>query len=167
MLKAYAPQYAIPIPIQGTTQTMVARNVQVSGGDNIANATGELTFNGMSYNCRVRTAGADLVVRQIELEPVASPCAAADAIEQMRCQGQQALMAGSSGMAAQGLTNYYQGTGFHYSATDHPLRFNLGDREFIATFEAMRSSSKGSTFSEAGRLSVQRAESSSGRATSD
>ena len=76
-------------------------------------------------------------------------------MERMRCQGEQLATSGSSASVANALTNYYQGTPFHYSSEAHPLQFNLLDRQITATFEALRSSSKGTTISEAARASIQ------------
>jgi hypothetical protein len=73
----------------------------------------------------------------------------------LQCQGEQLATSGSSQSVANALTNYYQGTPFHYSTGEHPLRFDLLDRQFSVTFEALRSSSKGTTISEAARASMQ------------
>ena len=158
LLRIYAPQYEVPIQIQGMTQTMMAKNVRVAGGDNTMTATGQLTMGPISYNSAVRCDGADLTISQITLQPVAMTCNSEDMIESLKCQGQQAAMAGSSSAVAAGLTNYYQGHNFHYSAVDRPLRFTIGDQEYLATFEAMKSSSQASTISEAGRVAIKRAE---------
>ena len=155
LLKLYAPQYEVPIPIQGMAQTMTAKNVQVSGGDNTMTATGQLLMSDIAYNCAVHAAGDDLVIRKIELNPIAQACNSDDMLERMRCQGEQLASGGSSASVANALTNYYQGTPFHYSSEGHPLQFELGDRQFTATFEALKSSSKGTTISEAGRASIQ------------
>jgi hypothetical protein len=155
LLKLYAPEYEVPIPIQGMTQNMVARDVQVAGGDNSMTATGRLVMGNLGYHCAVHTAGADLVITRIELNPIAKDCTSADLMERLQCQGEQLATSGSSQSAANALTNYYQGTPFHYSTGEHPLRFDLLDRQFTATFEALRSSSKGTTISEAARASIQ------------
>lgn len=155
LLKLYAPEYEVPIPIEGMTQKMVARDVQVAGADNSMTATGRLVMGNLGYHCAVHTAGADLVITRIELNPIAQDCTSADLMERLQCQGEQLATSGSSQSVANALTNYYQGTPFHYSTGEHPLRFDLLDRQFTATFEALRSSSKGTTISEAARASIQ------------
>ena len=74
-------------------------------------------------------------------------------------------MAGSSGAAAAALTSYYQGQKFHYSSVNSPLQFTFGDAEFAATFEALKSSSRDSTFSEAGRVRILRTSATAGEIT--
>ena len=155
LLKTYAPLYEVPIPIEGVTQKMTAKNVQVAGSDNSMTVTGQLAMEGIAYNCAVHAAGADLVIKQIELNPIAQPCTSNDLMERLQCQGQQMATSGSSASVADALTNYYQGTPFHYSTEGHPAQFELGDRQFAATFEALKSSSKGTTIREAGRASIQ------------
>jgi hypothetical protein len=73
-------------------------------------------------------------------------------VVQLQCQGQQA----ASGALGGALTNVYQGQRFHYSTVDRPLRFTLGDAEFAAKFEALRSSSRGSTVTEDGNVTLER-----------
>jgi len=154
LLKLYAPEYEVPIPIQGMTEKMVARDVQVAGADNSMTATGRLVMGNLGYHCAVHTAGPDLVITRIELNPVANNCTSADLMERLQCQGEQLATVGSSQSVANALTNYYQGTPFHYSTGEHPLQFDLLGRQFTATFEAVRSSSKGTTISEAARASI-------------
>jgi hypothetical protein len=156
LLRIYAPSYQIPIQLQGMTQTMVAKNIRVSGGDNMMTAAGQLTLGEIAYNGTVRCEGSDLGVSQITLDAPAANCNSDDLIERLRCQGQQAALAGSSNAVAAALTNYYQGQKFHYSTVDRPLRFTLGDTEFEATFEALKSSSRDSTVSEAGHVTIKR-----------
>ena len=156
LLRIYAPSYQIPIQLQGMTQTMVAKDIRVSGGDNTMTAAGQLTLGQIAYNGTVRSEGSDLGVSQITLDPLAANCNSDNLMERLQCQGQQAALAGSSNAAAAALTNYYQGQKFHYSTVDRPLRFTLGDTEFEATFEALKSSSRDSTVSEAGRVSIKR-----------
>jgi hypothetical protein len=156
LLRIYPPSYQIPIPLQGMTQTMVAKNIRVSGGDNMMTAAGQLTLGEIAYNGTVRCEGSDLGVSQITLDAPAVNCNSDDLMERLRCQGQQAALAGSSNAVAAALTNYYQGQKFHYSTVDRPLRFTLGDTEFAATFEALKASSRDSTVSEAGRVSIKR-----------
>jgi hypothetical protein len=156
LLRIYAPSYQIPIQLQGITQTMVAKNIRVSGGDNMMTAAGQLTLGEIAYNGTVRCEGSDLGVSRITLDAPAANCNSDDLIERLRCQGQQAALAGSSNAVAAALTNYYQGQKFHYSTVDSPLRFTLGNTEFAATFEALKSSSRDSTISEAGHVSIKR-----------
>jgi hypothetical protein len=156
LLRIYAPSYQIPIQLQGMTQTMVAKNIRVSGGDNVMTAAGQLTLGEIAYNGTVRCEGSDLGVSQITLDAPAANCNADDLMERLRCQGQQAALAGSSNAVAAALTNYYQGQKFHYSTVDRPLRFTLGDTDFEATFEALKSSSRDSTASEAGHVTIKR-----------
>jgi hypothetical protein len=157
LLKTYAPLYEVPIPIEEITQKMTARNVQLAGSDNTMTVTGQLAMEGITYNCAVRAAGADLVIKQIELNPIAKNCTSNDLMERLQCQGEQIATTGSSQSVANALTNYYQGTPFHYSTQGHPLEFELGDKQFTATFEALKSSSKGTTIREAGDASIQAA----------
>jgi hypothetical protein len=155
LLKTYAPLYEVPIPIEGMTQKMTAKNVQATGADNTMTVTGQLAMEGIAYNCAVHAAGDDLVIKQIQLTPVAQPCTSNDLVERLQCQGQQVAASGSSQSVANALTNYYQGTPFHYSTEGHPLDFELGDRQFTATFDALKSGSKGSAVREAGKASIQ------------
>ncbi len=156
LLRIYAPSYQVPIQLQGMTQTMMAKNIRVSGGDNMMTAAGQLTLGEIAYNGTVRCEGSDLGVSQITLDAPAANCNSDDLMERLRCQGQQAALAGSSNAVAAALTNYYQGQKFHYSTIDRPLRFTLGDTEFAATFEALKSSSRDSTVSEAGHVTIKR-----------
>jgi hypothetical protein len=119
-------------------------------------AAGQLTLGEIAYNGTVRCEGSDLGVDQITLDAPAANCNTDDLMERLRCQGQQAALAGSSNAVAAALTNYYQGQKFHYSTVDRPLRFTLGDTEFAATFEALKASSRDSTISEAGHVSIKR-----------
>jgi len=155
LLKIYAPLYEVPIPIEGVTQKMTAKNIQAGGSDNTMTVTGQLAMEGIAYNCAVHAAGADLAIKQIELNPIAQPCTSNDLMERLQCQGQQIATTGSSQSVANALTNYYQGTPFHYSTQGHPLEFELGDKQFTATFDALKSGSKGSAVREAGRASIQ------------
>ncbi len=156
LLRIYAPSYQVPIQLQGMNQTMMAKNIRMSGGDNMMTAAGQLTLGENAYNGTVRCEGSDLGVSQITLDAPAANCNSDDLIERLRCQGQQAALAGSSNAVAAALTNYYQGQKFHYSTIDRPLRFTLGDTEFAATFEALKSSSRDSTVSEAGHVTIKR-----------
>ena len=165
LLKMYAPSYSIPIELQGITQTMVAKNVRLSGKNKAMTAAGQLSLENLVYNSTVRCDGDDLSVRTITLEPLASNCNMEDMVARLQCQAQQAVMAGSSGAAAAALTSYYQGQKFHYSSVDSPLQFTLGDAELAATFEALKSSSRDSTFSEAGRVTIHRTSATAGEIT--
>jgi hypothetical protein len=155
LLRLYAPEYEVPIPVQGTTAKMVAKDVQVAGADNSMTASGQLVMGNIAYRCAVHSAGPDLLIRRIELNPIAKDCTSNDLMERLQCQGEQLATSGSSESVANALTNYYQGTPFHYSTEAHPLQFNLLDRQITATFEALKSSSKGTAISEAGRASIQ------------
>ncbi len=156
LLRIYAPSYEIPIHLQNMTQPMLAKHVQVSGGDNTMTTAGQLSLGEIVYNATVRSQGNDLTVSQITLQPPPVNCTGDDLMERLRCQGQQAAISASSAAVASALTNYYQGQPFHYSTVDHPLRFTLGDAEFSATVQALKSSSRASTISEAGRASIQK-----------
>jgi hypothetical protein len=156
LLRIYAPSYEIPIHLQNATQPMLAKHVQVSGGDNTMTAAGQLSRGEIVYNATVLAQGNDLTISQITLDAPTVNCTGDDLMERMRCQGQQAVLGASSTAIASALTNYYQGQPFRYSTVDHPLRFTLGDTEFSATVEALKSSSRASTISEAGRASIQK-----------
>ncbi|MDB5107380.1 MAG: hypothetical protein JWM69_321, partial [Candidatus Binatus sp.] len=156
LLKIYAPVYQVPIQIQGLSQPLTVRNVRVSGGDDTITATGNLALGDVAYNGAVRCEGEDLSISQITLQPIASACDSGDLVERMQCQGQQAASGMSSNAIAQALSNYYQGQRFHYSTIDRPLLFNLGENQYRAKFEALKSSSHDSSFCEAGRVSIER-----------
>jgi hypothetical protein len=114
--------------------------------------TGQLEIGNISYNAAVHCEGNDLAIRQITLAAPAVNCNNNDVVVQLQCQGQQA----ASGALGGALTNVYQGQRFHYSTVDRPLRFTLGDAEFAAKFEALRSSSRGSTVTEDGNVTLER-----------
>jgi hypothetical protein len=154
LLRLYASSFEIPLQLQGTTQNLVARNVSVSGGDNTMTLAGQIELGGISYNAAVHCEGEDLAIRQVTLAGPALHCDTSDLVAQLQCQGQQA----AAGVLAATLTNVYQGQRFHYSTVDRPLRFTLGDVEFGARFEALRSSSRGSTVSEDGNVTIERIE---------
>ena len=155
LLRLYASEYEVPVPVQGWTGKMLAKDVQVTGADNSMTASGQLLMGNITYRCKVHSAGPDLVIKRIELDPIAKDCTSDDLMERLQCQGEQLATSGSSESVANALTNYYQGTPFHYSSEAHPLEFNLFDRQVSATFEALKSSSKGTAISEAGRASIQ------------
>ena len=152
LLRLYAPSFEIPLQLQGMTQALTARNISASGGDNTMTVTGQLELGNISYNAAVHCEGDDLAIRQITLAAPAVNCDNNDVVAQLQCQGQQA----ASGALGGTLTNLYQGQRFHYSTVDRPLRFTLGDAEFAAKFEALRSSSRGSTVTEDGNVTLER-----------
>lgn len=154
LLRLYAPSFEIPFQLQGMTQNLVARNLSASGGDNTMMVTGQINLGNISYNAAVHCEGEDLAIRQVTLAAPALNCNGNDVVANLQCQGQQA----ASGVLAATLTNVYQGQRFHYSTVDRPLRFTLGDTEFTAKFEALRSSSRGSTVNEDGNVTIERIE---------
>ncbi len=156
LLRLYASSFEIPLQLQGMTEPLRARNLSVSGGDNTMTVAGQLELANVSYNATVHCEGDDLAIRQVTLAVPAVNCDTNDVVARLQCQGQQAAMAGTSGALAAALTNVYQGQRFHYSTVDHPLRFTLGEAEFAAKFEALRSSSHGTTVSEDGNVTIER-----------
>jgi hypothetical protein len=152
LLRLYASSFEIPLQLQGMTQRLIARNVRVSGGDNTMTVTGKLELGNVSYDAAVHCEGDDLAIRQVRLVAPPINCANGDVVAQLQCQGQQA----ASGAFGPMLTNIYQGQQFHYSTINRPLRFTLGDVEFAARFEALRSSSRGSTLNEDGNVTIER-----------
>jgi len=114
--------------------------------------TGQLELGNVNYNAAVHCEGDDLAIRQVTLVAPAVRCDNNDVVAQLQCQGQQA----AGGALGPMLTNIYQGQRFHYSTVDRPLRFTLGDAEFAARFEALRSSSRGSTVTEDGNVTIER-----------
>jgi hypothetical protein len=156
LLRLYAPSFKIPVQLQGMTQTIVARNVSASGGNNTMTVAGQIEFANVTYKGTVLCEGEDLAIRQVTLAPPTVTCDTNDIVGRFQCQGQQAAMAGTSGALAAALTNIYQGQAFHYSTVDRPLQFTLGEAEFAAKFEALKSSSRDSTVSEDGRVTIER-----------
>ncbi len=152
LLRLYASSFDIPLQLQGMTQTLVAKNLSASGGDNTMTVAGQIELGNVSYNAAVHCEGADLAIRQVTLTAPAANCDTNDVVGRLQCEGQQA----ASGALAAALTNAYQGQRFHYSTGDHPLRFTLGEAEFAAKFDALRSSSRGSTVSEDGNVTIER-----------
>ncbi len=152
LLRLYAPSFEIPLQLQGMAQTLTARNISASGGDNTMTVAGQVGLGNVSYNAAVHCEGEDLAIRQVTLAAPAVNCDNNDLVGQLQCQGQQA----ASGALGGALTNVYQGQRFHYSTVDRPLRFTLGDAEFAARFEALKSSSRGSTVSEDGNVTIER-----------
>ena len=156
LLRLYASSFEIPLQLQGMTQPLMARNLSVSGGDNTMTVAGQIELANVRYNATVHCEGDDLAIRQVTLAVPAVNCDTNDVVARFQCQGQQAAMAGTSGALAAALTNAYQGQRFHYSTVDHPLRFTLGEAEFAAKFEALRSSSRGTTVNEDGNVTIER-----------
>jgi hypothetical protein len=156
LLGLYASSFEIPLQLQGLSQPLMAKNLRVAGGDNTMTVTGQVELANMSYNAAVRCEGDDLAIRQVTLAVPAANCNTTDVVARLQCQGQQAAMAGTSGALATALTNAYQGQRFHYSTVDHPLHFMLGEVEFAAKFEALRSGSHGTTVNEDGNVTVER-----------
>jgi hypothetical protein len=152
LLRLYAPSFEIPLQLQGVTQRLTARNLHAAGGDDTMTLTGQLDFGNVSYSAAVHCAGDDLAIRQVTLVAPPLRCDNGDVLAQLQCQGQQA----AGGAFGPMLTSIYQGQRFHYSTVDRPLRFTLGDAEFAARFEALRSSSHGSTFNEDGNVMIER-----------
>jgi hypothetical protein len=154
LLRLYASSFEIPLQLQGMTQRLIARNVSASGGDNTMTVTGQLELGNVSYDAAVHCEGDDLAIRQVTLVGPAIKCDNNNVIAQLQCQSQQA----ASGALGPVLTNIYQGQRFHYSTVDRPLHFTLGDATFAARFEALRSSSRGSTVNEDGNVTIERIE---------
>jgi hypothetical protein len=152
LLRLYATSFEIPLQLQGVTQRLLVRNVSASGGDNTMTVAGQLELGNVSYDAAVHCAGDDLAIRQVTMVAPAVKCDNNNLIAQLQCQGQQA----ASGAFGPMLTGIYQGQRFHYSTVDRPLRFTLGDATFAARFEALRSSSRGSTVSEDGVVTIER-----------
>jgi hypothetical protein len=152
LLRLYAPSFEIPLQLQGMTQTLTASNISASGGDNTMTVAGQIALGNVSYNAAVHCEGDDLAIRQVTLAAPAVNCDNDDPIARFQCQGQQA----ASGALGGALTSVYQGQRFHYSTVDRPLRFTLGDAEFAAKFEALRSRSHGSTVTEDGNVTLER-----------
>jgi len=152
LLRLYAPSFEIPLQLQGMTQALTARNISASGGDNTMTVTGQVELGNVSYNAAVHCQGEDLAIRQVTLAAPGVNCGGNDLVTQLQCQGQQA----ASGALGGALTNVYQGQRFHYSTVDRPLRFTLGDADFAAKFEALKSSSRGSTVTEDGNVTLER-----------
>ena len=78
-------------------------------------------------------------------------------MERLQCQGQSVAVSGSSRAMAETITQYYQGQPLHVSTRTHPLDFAVGDTDYQATFDALKSSSRRGTFSEAGQATIRRA----------
>lgn len=152
LLRLYATSFEFPLQLQGVTQRLVVRNVSASGGDNTMTVSGQLELGNVNYDAAVHCEGDDLAIRQVTMVGPAVKCDNNNLIAQLQCQGQQA----AGGAFGPMLTGIYQGQRFHYSTVDRPLRFTLGDATFAARFEALRSSSRGSTVNEDGVVMIER-----------
>jgi len=118
---------------------------------------GEIGYAGLAYNAVMAAQGEDLRVASIELEAESqASCDQDDMIARLQCQANLITNGGAARALASGLTNYYQGQPFHYSTGNRPLRFMLGDVEFAADLQALKSSSRGATFNEDGRATIRR-----------
>jgi hypothetical protein len=157
VLRLYGSTFDIPIPIEGVTDTMTARNIIVSGAENVMNVAGKLEYKTIDYDASVRCQGEDLTVNQVNLDAPGAACDQQDMMTRLQCEGQGVAMSGSSKALAAAVTSYYQGQPLHVSTRSQPLDFAIGETNYQATFEALKSSSHGGMFSEAGRASFRRA----------
>ncbi len=157
VLRLYGSTFEIPLPVEGATETMTAKNITVAGADNVMTIAGELEYGTVGYAASMRCEGDDLTVRQVTLDAPSANCNQDDLMERLQCQGQGFAMSGSSRALAESITQYYQGQPLHVSTRTHPLDFAVGDTDYEATFEALKSSSRGGMFSEAGRATIRRA----------
>jgi hypothetical protein len=156
VLRLYGATFDIPIPIEGATEKMTARNVTVNGGDNVMTVAGQLEYQAIGYDASVLCRGQDLAVNQVTLDAPGANCNQDDLMTRLQCQGQSVALYGSSKALAATITNYYQGQPLHVSTRTQPLDFAIGDNNYQATFDALKSSSHGGVFSEAGRASIRR-----------
>jgi hypothetical protein len=157
VLRLYGSTFDIPIPIEGVTDTMTAKNIVVSGAENVMNVAGKLEYRTIDYDASVRCQGQDLTVNQVSLDAPGAACDQQDMMTRLQCEGQGVAMSGSSKALAAAVTSYYQGQPLHVSTRSQPLDFAIGETNYQATFEALKSSSHGGMFSEAGRASFRRA----------
>jgi hypothetical protein len=160
VLRLYGSTFDIPIPIEGVTDTMTAKNIVVSGAENVMNVAGKLDYRAIDYDASVRCLGQDLTVNQVSLDAPGAACDQQDMMTRLQCEGQGVAMSGSSKALAAAVTSYYQGQPLHVSTRSQPLDFAIGETNYQATFEALKSSSHGGMFSEAGRASFRRADGS-------
>jgi hypothetical protein len=156
VLRLYGSTFEIPIPIEGATEKMTAKNVTVNGGDNVMTVAGKLEYQAIGYDASVLCRGQDLAVNQVTLDAPGANCNQDDLMTRLQCQGQSVALYGSSKALAATITNYYQGQPLHVSTRTQPLDFAIGDNNYQATFDALKSSSHGGVFSEAGRASIRR-----------
>jgi len=157
VLRLYGSTFDIPIPIEGVADTMTARNIVVSGAENLMNVAGKLEYKTIDYDASVQCQGQDLTVSQVNLDAPGAACDQQDMMTRLQCEGQGVAMSGSSKALAAAVTSYYQGQPLHVSTRAQPLDFAIGETNYQATFEALKSSSHGGMFSEAGRASFRRA----------
>jgi hypothetical protein len=157
VLRLYGSTFEIPLPVEGVTETMTAKNITVAGADNVMTVAGDLEYRTLDYAASMRSEGGDLTVRQVTLEAPSANCNQDDLMERLQCQGQNAAISGSSTAIANAITRYYQGQPLHVSTRTHPLDFAVGDTDYQATFDALKSSSRGGIFSEAGQAIIRRA----------
>jgi hypothetical protein len=157
VLRLYGSTFDIPIPIEGVADTMTARNIVVSGAENVMNVAGKLEYKTIDYDASVQCQGQDLTVSQVNLDAPGAACDQQDMMTRLQCEGQGVAMSGSSKALAVAVTSYYQGQPLHVSTRSQPLDFAIGETNYQATFEALKSSSHGGMFSEAGRASFRRA----------
>ena len=157
VLRLYGSTFDIPIPIEGVTDTMTAKNIVVSGAENVMNVAGKLAYRTIDYDASVRCVGQDLTVNQVSLDAPGAACDQQDMMTRLQCEGQGVAMSGSSKALAAAVNSYYQGQPLHVSTRSQPLDFAIGETNYQATFEALKSSSHGGMFSEAGRASFSRA----------
>lgn len=157
ILRLYNSTFDIPLPVEGVTETMTARNITVTGAENLMTVAGDLGYRGLDYASSLRCEGADLAVKQVTLDAPAPNCNQANLVERMQCEGQSVAVYGSAKALAAAITTYYEGRPLHVSTSSQPLDFAVGATAFQATFEALKSSSHGATFGEAGRVSIRRA----------
>jgi hypothetical protein len=157
VLRLYGSTFDIPIPIEGVTDTMTAKNIVVSGAENVMNVAGKLEYRTIDYDASVRCQGQDLTVNQVSLDAPGAACDQQDMMTRLQCQGQGVAMSGSSKVLAAAITNYYQGQPLHVSTRSHPVDFAIGETNYHATFDALKSSSHGGMFGEAGVASFSRA----------
>ena len=157
VLRLYGSTFEIPLPVEGVTETMTAKNITVNGADNLMTVAGNLEYRTLDYAASLRCAGEDLTVRQVTLDAPAANCNQDDLMSRLQCQGQSVAMSGSSTALAAAISQYYQGQPLHVSTRTHPLDFAIGDTGYQATFDALKSSSHNATFLEAGRATIRRA----------
>ncbi len=158
VLRLYGSTFEVPLPVEGVTETMTAKNITIEGADNVMTVAGNLEYRTLDYDSSVRCEGQDLTVRQVTLDAPSANCNQDDLMARLQCQGQGVAMYGSSKALAAAITQYYQGQPLHVSTRTHPLDFAIGDTDYQATFEALKSSSHGGMFSEAGRATIRRAD---------
>jgi hypothetical protein len=158
VLRLYGSTFDIPLPVEGATETMTAKNITVAGADNVMTVAGDLEYRTLGYAASVRCEGEDLTVRQVTLDAPSANCNQDDLMERLQCQGQGVAMYGSSKALAETITQYYQGQPLHVSTRTHPLDFAVGDTDYQATFDALKSRSRSGMFSEAGRATIRRAD---------